>query len=189
MKQKRTFLTLLLVLVVLCLGIAYAAITSVTLTITGNVSALAADGTIDVRFTKAEVADGSEGAVLAEPFTQTDPGDESTKDYTKATINVSQLTTEGDKATVVYTIENFATDIAATLGTPSVVWDNTEWFDVKCTLSGNDLAKHSDATTDTQTATVVVTLLKTPVSTADQTAAADEITISIVASPVDNDVQ
>ena len=39
MKQKRTFITLVLIIAILCLGAAYAAITSQVLTITGNVSA------------------------------------------------------------------------------------------------------------------------------------------------------
>ena len=179
MKQKRTFVTLLLVIAILCLGIAYAAISSVNLTISGNVSALAADGTVEVEFTKAEVDESSKGIVTAEPNTD--------DDYTKATINVSELTTQGDTATVVYTIENKATDIEATLAEPTITWTNTEWFNVTCELSGTDLDK-SGTGANTQTATVVVELLKTPVSEADQTAAADEITITINAAPVENKV-
>ena len=61
----------------------------------------------------------------------------------------------------------------AILNTPAVNWDNTEWFDVKCTLSGVSLAKNDGVTSnaDTQTATVVVKLLKTPVTDADALAA------------------
>ena len=185
MKQKRTFVTLLLVIALLCLGIGYAAISSVNLTISGNISALAAEGTVEVEFTKAEVQAGSKGNTTAQPYTIVE-GTEN-KDYTKATINVSDLTAENDTATVVYTIENKADDIAATLGEPDIDWDNTEWFDVECTLSGNTLAK--DGTEgDSQTATVVVTLKKTPVTLADQNAATDDITITINAAPVENKV-
>lgn len=184
MKQKRTFVTLLLVIALLCLGIGYAAISSVNLTISGNISALAAEGTVAVEFTDAEVDPSSKGIVTAEPYTVTDE-DAGTKDYTKATINVSELKAEGETATVVYTIENKADDIAATLAEPTISWDNTEWFNVECTLSGNDLEKNGTEG-DSQTATVVVTLLKTPVSQADQDAATDDITITINAAPVEN---
>jgi len=187
MKQKRTFVTLLLVIALLCLGIGYAAITSVNLTISGNISALAAEGTVEVEFTDAEVDPSSKGTVTAEPYTTVPDGDSTTDDYTKATINVSELKEEGETATVVYTIENKADDIAATLGAPSISWDNKEWFNVECTLSGNNLAKNGTEG-DSQTATVVVTLLKTPVSEADELAATDDITITINAAPVENKV-
>lgn len=178
MKQKRTFITLVLIIAILCLGAAYAAITSQVLTITGNVSAKAGDGAIKVEFTKATVDENSKGTVVATPNT----GD----DYTKATLDVSDLVVKGDKAIVVYEIENKATDIEAELTAPTVTWDNTEWFNVTCTLSGTTLDTNNAGTTDTQTATVVVELLKTPVNDADQTVATDEITIAINANPVQN---
>ena len=179
MEHKKTLLTLVLIVVALCLTAAYAAITSQNLTITGNVSAIAGEGNVKVQFVDAQVANSSKGTVTAQPNT----GD----DYTKATISVADLSVVGDTATVVYTIENKAPDMAAKLATPTVEWDNKEWFDVKCELSGVDLAKNSDQNTDdTQLATVTVTLLKTPVSEADQNAATDSVTISINASPVEN---
>ena len=184
MRQKRTFVTLLLVIAILCLGIAYAAITSVNLTITGSASAVAKTGVIDVQFTGYELDDSSKGTVTASVGVTPEGEDEA--DMTKATINVSELTTEGDTAIVRYTIENKAEDIAAILGTPSVVYDNTDWFSVKCELSANTLAKNNESDTDTQTATVTVTLLKTPVSDEDAEAAQDDITITINAAPVEN---
>lgn len=178
MKQKKTFITILLVVALLCLGIAYAAIVGVDLTISGNVAATAAEGKIDVQFTKAEIT--------ANPNSATATATVDNSDKTKATISVSGLKTEGQTVTATYTIENKATDIAATLAQPNVSFDNSEWFDVTCTLSGTTLEKNSDATTDTQTATVIVKLKKTPVTEADQTAAQDEVTITVNASPVAN---
>ena len=105
MKQKKTFLTLILIIVALCLTAAYAAISSQNLTITGNVSAIAGEGNVKVQFVEAEVDPASKGTVSAEPNT----GD----DYTKATISVADLSVVGDTATVVYTIENKAPDMAA----------------------------------------------------------------------------
>ena len=180
MKQKRIFTILVVVIVLLCLNIVYAAITSQTLTINGDLAASAGNENVNVEFIESEVQAGSKGNVVATPDTD--------GDFTVATLNVSGLTTEGDTATVVYTIENKASDVAATLNAPVVNWDNKEWFDVKCTLSGVDLAKNdgSSSNDDRQIATVVVKLLKTPVTDGDALAASDEIAISIVAEPVAN---
>jgi len=60
MKQKRTFITLLLVLAILGLGIAYAAITTQTLQITGTAQATAAEDEINVIFTAATPAEGED---------------------------------------------------------------------------------------------------------------------------------
>lgn len=184
MKQKRTFVTVLLVLALLCLGIAYAAIGGVDLTISGNVAATVGEGSIDVVFTDAEVTDKPEGAVVTAEIDSQDPTSRT------ATIDVSKLTTADQSVTVVYTIENKTADIAATLGeeiTLPVEYDNTEWFDVTCTLSGTELGKYSaDADTDTQTATVVVTLRKTVVNEVDEAAAKDTISITLDAEPVAN---
>lgn len=184
MKQKRTFITLLLVIALLCLGIAYAAVTNQTLTITGSAGVSSENEEIDVIFTTAEVQ-GTDypGTVTAEV---------ESSDKTQATINVADFKTIGDSVTVIYTIENQQTDLEATLATPVVTLTGagkqegtpSGWFDVDCTLSGNTLAKNGEAG-DSQTATVVVTLNQTPV-TADQVAAAsDTIKIDIVASPVE----
>jgi len=186
MKQKRTFITLLLIIALLCLGIAYAAVTNQTLTISGSAGVSSEDEEIDVIFTAAEVQ-----GVAGTDYPGTVTATVNDSDKTKATINVSDFKTIGDSVTIIYTIENQQTDLQATLAAPVVTLTGagkqtgTEsgWFDVDCTLSGNTLAKNG-TDGDSQTATVVVTLNQTPV-TADQVAAAsDTITIDIVASPV-----
>lgn len=179
MKQKRTFVTLLLVIALLCLGIAYAIIQGTELVISGEASTLAADGNIDVQFTNYDIQeDVSAGKVAATVGT----------DGLTANINVSELKTAGQSATVVYTIENKAEDMAATLTTPDITWTNTKWFDVECTLGGTSLEKYSaDGDTDSTTATVVVTLKETVVTDKDAEAAvADDISITINANPVEN---
>lgn len=184
MKQKRTFVTLLLVIALLCLGIGYAAISGVTLNINGSASAMVGEGTIDVIFKSAKNTAKPDGA---EATATIEADDDKT-----ATINVSQLTAAGQTATFELVIENQTTDIAATLGEPDISWTNTEWFDVDCTLSGTELGVYdADAdTTDTQTATVTVTLLKTPVTEGEDgdegAAKAEDITITIAAEPVEN---
>lgn len=177
MKQKTTFVTIVLVIALLCLGIAYAVISGVNLKITGQVVATAAEGNVKVKFTKVEKGADSKGTVTT-----------SVGDGLTATFDVSGLTTQGDTATMIYTIENQSTDIAATLTKNEPTWTNTDWYNVTCTLSGTDLAKNSaDTTADTQTATVTVTLLKTPVTEADANAAKDTtVSITINAAPVAN---
>ena len=56
MKQKRTFITLLLVIALLCLGIAYALFSADELEITGTALSNVADGAVDVEFTSATPA-------------------------------------------------------------------------------------------------------------------------------------
>lgn len=179
MKQKRTFVTLLLVIALLCLGIAYAAIQGTELVISGQASTLAADGNIDVQLTAYDVQEEvSAGKVTAGVGT----------DGLTANIKVEELKTAGQSATVVYTIENKAEDMAATLTNPDITWTNTEWFDVECTLGGTSLEKYSeDGDADSTTATVVVTLKETVVTDTDAAkAVADDISIKINANPVEN---
>lgn len=172
MKQKRTFVALLLIIAILCLGIAYAEISGVVLKITGNVTATPAEGTIDVKFTEAAAQEGSEDYVS--PTISTDGK--------TVTMDVSGLTTEKDSATVVCTIENQSTDMAATLGEPSVSWTETDWFDVTCTPTTTESLAKNGEEGDSTTKTVTVTLKKTPV----KTEITDTMTITIQADPVEN---
>lgn len=177
MKQKTTFVTIILAIALLCLGIAYAVISGVNLKITGQVAATAAEGNINVKFIKAEKDAESKGTVTT-----------SVGDGLTATFDVSGLTTQGDTATMIYTIENQSTDIAATLTNNTPTWNNKDWYNVTCELSRTNLAKNSaDTTDDTATATVTVTLLKTPVTDADANLAKDtEVSITINAAPLSN---
>lgn len=173
MRQKRTYVTILLVIALLCLGIAYAAITNTTLNISGNVAASATSEKIDVVFTKADKTTVPENASVVATV--------DANDATKATIEVSGLTTAGQTVVATYTIKNNRTDVAATLDDPAVTNSNTDWFEVTSAVAANDLAAEGETT-----ATVTVKLLKTPVTTADETAAKATVSIDIVASPVAN---
>jgi len=165
MKQSRTFLILALVVAVLALGIAYAAITSVTLNVNGNVLASAEQGNFKVSFIKdgtgAPSFNGKGTATLA-----------ITNDTT-ATMDVSGLSSIGDTLTATFTIKNTSDDLTATLvATPSN--SNPEYFEVTPTL-GSTTVDPVDGTTTLQ---VAVKLIKTPL--ADQKAT---IGIAIVATP------
>lgn len=181
MRQKKTFITILLVLAFLCLGIVYAEITGVSLKISGDIAATTSEGKIDVQFTSAQVTQKPDNATANASIQE--------NDKKTATIDISGLNAENQSVTIVYTIKNLSTDVSATLAEPSIEYTNTEWFDVQCTLSGTTLAKKDTAeNTDTQTATVVVKLKKTPVKSTDADAAEDTISITINANPVANAV-
>lgn len=170
MKQKRTYITLLLIVALLCLGIAYAAITNQTLKISGSVEATASDANFNVKFT--DKSTSGSGTITAE----IDAADTTGR---TATINVSGLTTAGQTATAVYTISNESpADLTANL-TSNLVFDNTTWFEVTADLEDTSIAKGASTTM-----TVTVKLLKTPATAADVTAAKDDITVTIDAEAV-----
>jgi len=187
MKQKRTFITLLLVLAILGLGIAYAAITTQTLQITGTAQATAAEDEINVIFTAATPAEGEDENISAAIGS----------DAKTATISVEGLTTQGDSETARYTITNMQEDMSAELNNAVVRFDSlngtvteNEWFTVTCTaldgttLSANN-AEGNNASSST-TVDVTVTLRKTPVTEEDQLAAKADIFITIDADPISN---
>lgn len=175
MKQKRTFVTLLLVIAILCLGIGYAAITGMPLTITGSAKAEVGNGQVDVEFVAGEDNIDKDTKVTAASVDTSDP--------TKASFTVEGLTATNETVTVTYTIKNNSTDIPATLQTPSIEWTNKEWFDVTAQYSSPNIAKKG-TTGDTQTVTVSVKLLKAPVTTVDAAAASDSsITLTLQAEP------
>lgn len=182
MKQKRTYVTLLLVLAILGLGIAYAAITSQTLTISGSAEVANDDVEVNVVFTdEVNITGAPEYATVSA---------EAVDGKITANINVEDFKTIGDSVTVVYTIENRQADLTATLETPEITLtgagkeEGTEsgWFDVDCVLGTNSLAKYGDEG-DSTTATVTVTLNQTPVTAEQVSAASDTIKIEIVANP------
>jgi len=185
MKQKRTFVTLLLIVAILCLGIAYAAVTSQELTISGSAGVADEDVEVNVMFTDADVTSKPDYATVTAEGTDT----------ITATINVSDFKVKDDTAVVEYTITNKQTDMAATLENPVVVLSDgtpSGWFSVTCELAGTSLTANNEAgnlATASTTATVTVTLNETPVSAAQEAAATDTIEITIVANPVETSVQ
>ena len=99
MKKKKSFTGLLIILAVLFLGVGYAAITSRTLTINGNVTVNPNENDFDVVFKGAPtITDGTDPATTAT----------NTYDSTNrtATLTVDGLEKAGDKVVVTYTIEN-----------------------------------------------------------------------------------
>ena len=177
MKQKRTFVTLLLVIAILCLGIGYAVITNQTLTINGSAKAEIGTGAVDVEFTNAKAATGSETKVTEAKVDDVEK--------TKASFKVEGLTTLNETASVEFTIANNSSDIPATLGAPNITLDKNEWFEVASTYSNANLAVKGQGG-DSQTLTLTVKLIKVPTTEEAAAAASETITVSIVADPASN---
>ena len=186
MKQKRTFVTLLLIVGLLCLGIAYAAFTADELQITGTATASVAEGNVDVEFV----------AVTPEKADGVTTYGEITEDPDEATFTVADLTTAGNSKSVVFTIENKTENgVPVTLETPTITWANgtssNEWYEVSYEYGKTDLdAADENAATgeDTTTLTVTVTLLKTISTSASASEANTEntVTITLNATAADN---
>lgn len=182
MKQKRTYVTLLLIVALLVLGVAYALFDGDSLTINGTATASVASGEVDVVFIDAKPAEGSNTGTTAE-ITE---GKEDEAEFT-----VVGLKTVGDTQTVTFKVENQTEGgVPVTLAEPSVTIGNTEWYEVttcafdKTTLDANGAADDADSAT----LTVTVRLKKT-VSTADSETAANQnntITITLNASAATN---
>ena len=174
MRQKRTFVTILLVLALLCLGIAYAAFSADELQISGTATASVAEGNVDVEF----VAVSPEKAEGVKTYGEIDSSDPD-----KASFTVADLTTAGNTKTVTFTIENKTENgVPVTLGTPTITWANgtseNEWYEVSYEYGNTNLAAAGKDGAST-TLTVTVELLKT-ISTSDtQTEANTDNTVTI----------
>lgn len=165
MKKRNTYVGLILLVAVLMLGIGYAALSNIPLQISGNATATLNDENFKVKFTGTpQVSDGD--LVTAEIES----------DVTKATIYVDSFTKKGDSATATYTILNDSDDLSASIGVPVITNTNEEYFSVTTDIK----SAVTVAAKNTTTITVTVELIKTPIDTNQET----EITIDLVASPV-----
>jgi copper chaperone CopZ len=174
MKQKRTFVTLLLVIALLCLGIAYAAISAQKLTINGSASATLSDDNFLVRFAKSAESyveptkTGTASAKVTEAKVTND---------TTASFKIEGLTTEGETATITYTIENASpADIDADVDVV-LDYDNTTWFTASVDKQTINLEQNGTATV-----AVTVTLKDTPATDAEASAATDTFTVTLTAN-------
>ena len=145
--MSKTSKIILVTIIATCilLGLGYAAITNITLNIAGTASATVDSGNFKVRFTDNIVV--SDSAYV----TATRTGD------TVATINVSGLTTAGDKVTATYEIANDSTDLSSDLNVKATN-SNANYFSVSSRLADTSLTAGS-----TTTVLVTIELLKTPI--------------------------
>lgn len=172
MKKQKTIFALAILAAILMLGIGYAAVSNITLNIDGTASATA-DSDFDVIFTEndGDISINQDAAPNATVSASVEASDK-----TQANIEVSGLTTKGEKVEVTYTIANNSADLSASL-TAVTSNDNTEYFTVTSSINDTAVVVDKDKTT---TVTVTVELIKTPID-ADQTAS---IGVELTAEPV-----
>ena len=168
MKQPKTFLLLSVIVAVLVLGIAYAAISSVTFNVTGNVVATGDQGNFKVIFTKGEVNTIS-GESTGNATIQTN--------NTDAVVALTGFTKLNDEVQVVLTIENTSDDIYALLSLDDyeLTGNDKGYFELSTPTFSSNFIKPVDGTA---TLTFNVKLVKTPI---DDVVA--NIRISFVAAP------
>lgn len=188
MKQKRTFVTLLLVIALLCLGIGYAAITGVNLTITGNLAVTTDENNFDVEFINSgeNLIQVVKGGGAPESATATATIDSSDANSRTVKVDVAGLTTKGQTVTVTCPIQNTSTDnLAAELSgaTATVKKKGTEtdstYFSVSEPVIDETRLEKGDKTTITFT----IKLDKTPISNDDATEAESTVTVTFTAEP------
>ena len=177
MKQKRTFVTLILIVGLLCLGIGYAAITGVTLEINGTLKASPNVDNFVVQFKDngtAEVVVGDDAVITATP----------TASGRAANINVEGLTAAGETVKATWTIENTSPDLLANVSIKAgEVTGNADYFQIIPELPGADEETgiaSLDAVNGTTTVSVTVKLVKTPIE-AD---VSGTINVELLAEPV-----
>ena len=145
MKNKKLLVGIALLIVVLVIGIGYAAITD-SLTISGTATATANDDNFKVVFNGTKTADDGVTATV-------------TAGTKTATMDVSGLTTTGQTKSATFTIENQSAELNALLAVKTETTGNAEFFKVD--------AEIADPTTlepeGTTTVTVTVELIKTPI--------------------------
>ena len=165
MKKRSNYLLVILLALSFLLGVGYAVVNSISLTITGTASAVTED--LDVYFTS--TTSGSNAKVTANAVAGS----------LTASINVSDLTLN-ETVTATYNVENNETDVAALLSQESLTNSNTEHFTVTATIdnSGYVCTKKSKTTK----VTITVKMIKTPVAETDSSA---DITLKLKAEPKD----
>ena len=163
MKNRKSLLTISIFALVLVLSVGYAVVSSVELDITGTAEAQAQD--LKVSFKSASPNSGDvKGTVTAGSLT--------------ASLTANNLTLN-NPVTVTYVVENSETDVNALIKEKTITNSNTEYFSVT-TNAASGLTCNAKGTTNV---TVTVTLIKTPVETADNSA---NIEIALTASPINN---
>ena len=160
-KKKKGLVIVLLLIAVLVLGVGYAAISNVTLHITGQATGVSDDENFDVNF------------IGTPSFSKTGASAGATVTH-DATIQVGGLKKVDDYVTATYDIKNVSPEDITALLSASISNSNETYFDVEYVFGQTSLAK--DAQT---TVTITVTLIK-PVVTTDQNATID---VTITATP------
>ena len=161
MRSKKSYKLLIIFGLILFLGIGYAVVNSVTLTVTGTAGA--GSETIDVSFNGTKtISNSTKGSANV------------TAGSTTATFTASNMTLN-ESITFTYTIQNKETDVAADV-TISATGSNS-YFTVTASPTSTTIQPRS-----TSVVTVVVKMIKTPINSSDGSAS---FTVSINAVPTE----
>lgn len=155
MKKKKSMFALALIAMVLVLGVGYAVISGVTLTISGSASTETKD--LDVVISAANPNDTTKDVY----GTVSNPND------LNATIHVANMKKVGETQTVTYTITNNEDDVAAEISKKSITPASNEYFEVTTSVDSTTVIAQPKGTT---TVDVTVRLKKIPLEAADATA-------------------
>lgn len=168
MKKRKNMYILAIVALILVLGVGYAVVSSVTLTINGT----AAAATNDLKVVYDGVNTNSGVKVTAQT------ADNNSKE---ATFTVEGMVL-GTEEYATFEIKNKETDVNASIAIPTVTVSNSDYFDAKVYYDDSlwSSAKTLNAQ-GTAVVKVVVSLKNTPVTEAQSST---NITVSFVASPV-----
>ena len=167
MKNKKSLLSLVLFALVLILGVGYAVVSSVDLTIGGSATVKNADLKVDI----ASVQDTKTGTATV---THTLGAGHVKQDT--FTIKDMEL---NETVTMTYTIDNHETDVNATIAEQVALDnDNENYFTATYTIDNANVPAGG-----TTTVTVTVKMIKTPVTQQQGTA---NISFTVAASPDNN---
>lgn len=171
MKENKKGLSIVLfaLIAVIVLGVGYAAITAINLTINGNVVAKPDQSNFNVKF-KNEAGDTT--SVNATNIVVND---------LSASFDTQGLTKAGDKSIVTYTVKNHSSDLKAdmTLTCDPQTGYNSEYFKAPVCKFGNNTKSITLEAGGITTVTVEVEVAKTPI-VSDQTT---QVVANIVATP------
>ena len=149
MKNKKSLLSLGLLALVLVLGVGYAVVSSVDLTIGGSATVKNAELAVDIE----NVEDSTTGEATIE-HTWTECAQEDTFTITDMVLN--------EEYTITYTVKNHETDVDATLEEKVALMNsNSEYFDASYSIMESALGAGEETTI-----VVTVKLTKTPVDSA-----------------------
>lgn len=146
MKNKKTFVGIILLIVVLAIGIGYAAITG-SLEITGTATTEVDTSNLNVVFTGDKVVPEGTTATV-------------TEGSKTATITVGGLKKTGDTKEVKLTIANKSAELKALVDVKTETISNGDYFSIDATVANPNTELDIDGTTEV---TVKVTLNKTPI--------------------------
>ena len=163
--KKKLQMMIFVFIAVITLGVGYAAISAINLVVSGNATAAENQENFKVKFTTAAVTTGTGTAVI------------DSNDPKVAILDVSGFTKVGDTAVATYTVLNDSEGIGASIDL-TVTNSNTEYFTVTESVADTELQSG-----DTTTATITVTMVKTPIENDITTS----VTGTLTASPLEND--